>query len=502
MDQRPAPGYHVDDDDQPVGRMLSRREALVLLGGVGASVAVVTMAPSVLAQSPSAPPTAGARGVRPPLLRHPARADRGAVLRGGRAGTLGHPGRQRGRQHASRGASRPRPGWCPGSTAPAACRSRVRSWTSGTATRAGVYSGVTDPSFDTTGHDYLRGVQRTDATGAATFTTIYPGWYQGRTVHVHFKVRTDPDASTGTELTSQLFFDDTFTDGGVPGRAVCQQGHPDAAQRRRRHLPAERRPDARDRDPGSRRVRGHVPDRHPAQLNEPDIRPGGHSGGWSPVMTRRSRSAPEAMPPPTMRAERLTPVTVSAGPRTISLTEPESSRTATMVASASVARRSKVARRAGALAGQLVHARGRPLDGRERRRHLLAQHLDQAVGLVRGPAGLRREADEGPRDDGDRDRDDDHRHRGHQPEEVLLHRPTVPQSGSRSGMMLARLTTTRMPTHASTVAQTQAEVADLDRVADPPAHGLADVGADDGRWHDRDEVRPDHPPEHARRGSC
>ncbi len=76
----------------------------------------------------------------------------------------------------------------------------------------GVYSGVTDPGFDTTGHDFLRGVQRTDATGAATFTTIYPGWYEGRTVHVHFKIRTDPDESAGTELTSQLFFDDTFTD--------------------------------------------------------------------------------------------------------------------------------------------------------------------------------------------------------------------------------------------------------------------------------------------------
>ena len=83
---------------------------------------------------------------------------------------------------------------------------------SGTATPHGVYSGVTDRSFDTTGHDFLRGVQRTDANGAATFTTIYPGWYQGRTVHIHFKVRTDPDESTGTELTSQLFFDDAFTD--------------------------------------------------------------------------------------------------------------------------------------------------------------------------------------------------------------------------------------------------------------------------------------------------
>ena len=88
----------------------------------------------------------------------------------------------------------------------------------------GVYSGVSDPSFDTTGHDFLRGVQRTDATGAATFTTIYPGWYQGRTVHVHFKIRTDPDASAGTELTSQLFFDDAFTDGVYLAEPYASKG--------------------------------------------------------------------------------------------------------------------------------------------------------------------------------------------------------------------------------------------------------------------------------------
>ena len=56
--------------------------------------------------------------------------------------------------------------------------------------------------------DFLRGTQRTDGAGKATFTTVYPGWYQGRAVHIHFKVRTDPDAYRGFILTSQLFFDD------------------------------------------------------------------------------------------------------------------------------------------------------------------------------------------------------------------------------------------------------------------------------------------------------
>jgi protocatechuate 3,4-dioxygenase beta subunit len=84
---------------------------------------------------------------------------------------------------------------------------------------AGHYSGVTDTGvgFDTVGQRFLRGYQITDANGVARFTTIYPGWYRGRTVHIHFKVRTPAtavlaNASDGAyEFTSQLFFDDALT---------------------------------------------------------------------------------------------------------------------------------------------------------------------------------------------------------------------------------------------------------------------------------------------------
>jgi protocatechuate 3,4-dioxygenase beta subunit len=44
------------------------------------------------------------------------------------------------------------------------------------------------------------------------FLTVYPGWYPGRTVHLHFKIRTDPSAQRGYEFTSQLYFDDALTD--------------------------------------------------------------------------------------------------------------------------------------------------------------------------------------------------------------------------------------------------------------------------------------------------
>ena len=78
----------------------------------------------------------------------------------------------------------------------------------------GRYSGVRDlrAGFDSRGAKFLRGQQLSDADGAVRFVTIYPGWYPGRTVHIHFKVRTEPDAPFGREFTSQLYFHDRLTD--------------------------------------------------------------------------------------------------------------------------------------------------------------------------------------------------------------------------------------------------------------------------------------------------
>jgi protocatechuate 3,4-dioxygenase beta subunit len=49
----------------------------------------------------------------------------------------------------------------------------------------GVYSGAV---ANNPGTNFLRGVQKTNAVGVATFKTIYPGFYQGRAVHIHVKV--------------------------------------------------------------------------------------------------------------------------------------------------------------------------------------------------------------------------------------------------------------------------------------------------------------------------
>jgi protocatechuate 3,4-dioxygenase beta subunit len=76
----------------------------------------------------------------------------------------------------------------------------------------GVYSDVQDPEFNTIGQKFLRGYQITDARGEARFVTVYPGWYPGRTVHIHFKIRTTPMAKRSFEFASQLYFDDGLTD--------------------------------------------------------------------------------------------------------------------------------------------------------------------------------------------------------------------------------------------------------------------------------------------------
>lgn len=74
---------------------------------------------------------------------------------------------------------------------------------------AGAYS---DADRATAGKKFLRGHQVTDAKGTARFTTLYPGWYPGRAVHIHIKVRVVAGPALGHEFTSQLYFDEAVTD--------------------------------------------------------------------------------------------------------------------------------------------------------------------------------------------------------------------------------------------------------------------------------------------------
>ncbi|WP_430334430.1 protocatechuate dioxygenase [Rhodococcus sp. ACT016] len=75
-------------------------------------------------------------------------------------------------------------------------------------TSNGSYSVGDQEAATTDDGTYLRGAQTTDANGIVRFTTIFPGWYTGRTVHIHLKVHVDKK----TVLTTQLFFDDALND--------------------------------------------------------------------------------------------------------------------------------------------------------------------------------------------------------------------------------------------------------------------------------------------------
>jgi protocatechuate 3,4-dioxygenase beta subunit len=69
----------------------------------------------------------------------------------------------------------------------------------------GTYSGFGAGAGSRT---FMRGIQRTDANGLAVFRTVYPGWYSGRTVHIHVKVH----LGGNVVHTGQLYFPDALTD--------------------------------------------------------------------------------------------------------------------------------------------------------------------------------------------------------------------------------------------------------------------------------------------------
>jgi protocatechuate 3,4-dioxygenase beta subunit len=61
----------------------------------------------------------------------------------------------------------------------------------------------------TKGQKFLRGYQISDDNGQVAFTTIYPGWYTGRTVHIHVRVRTYSGTTKLDEWVTQIFFSES-----------------------------------------------------------------------------------------------------------------------------------------------------------------------------------------------------------------------------------------------------------------------------------------------------
>ncbi|MGQ0764832.1 MAG: intradiol ring-cleavage dioxygenase [Gemmatimonadota bacterium] len=204
------------DDDKTTGRILSRREVLAILGTTGAGLlttrAFARESETVLPASNRRPlpacvvrpaQTEGPYFVDEKLNRSDIRPDPGSDRRteGWLLDLEVHVGRVTGNS------CEPLQG------------ALVDLWQ---CDAVGIYSGVRDTNnlFDTRGQKFLRGHQLTSEDGVARFTTIFPGWYEGRTAHIHFKIRLDRPGQNARayDFTSQIYFDDALAD-AVYGQA-------------------------------------------------------------------------------------------------------------------------------------------------------------------------------------------------------------------------------------------------------------------------------------------
>jgi protocatechuate 3,4-dioxygenase beta subunit len=201
----------MDNDDLPIGRLLTRRETLKLLGALSAAM-LAGCAPGATSPTSTRAPTQAASTtaatlpsciVRPEVTEGPYYVDEDL----NRSDIRSDPGTGAMKDGAPLALT-----FRVVQVASAGCTplegAKVEIWH---CDAAGVYSDVSDPGFDTTGQKFLRGYQVTDANGLATFTTIYPGWYSSRAVHIHFKIHEDTSGQS-REFTSQLFFDDALSD--------------------------------------------------------------------------------------------------------------------------------------------------------------------------------------------------------------------------------------------------------------------------------------------------
>ncbi|MEM7333494.1 MAG: intradiol ring-cleavage dioxygenase [Chloroflexota bacterium] len=198
----PQSNFFIDEDDLPIGAVLSRRQAIKLLSATGGAflLAACGLTGAEDSGSSDAATSQGICVVRPELTEGPIFVD----------------------DQLNRSDVRPDPSNGAVSTgvlldlsfrvhqivdntcAPLA-NAQVDIWH---CDAEGIYSDTDQLGFDTVGQKFLRGYQVTDSAGLVNFQTIYPGWYAGRAVHIHFKIRTED----GYDFTSQVFFDEELND--------------------------------------------------------------------------------------------------------------------------------------------------------------------------------------------------------------------------------------------------------------------------------------------------
>ena len=194
----------MDNDDKQVGRILTRREVLALLGAVGAGVVGSRLKAQPTLDRAVAAFAGGTEWV-PACVVTPAQTEGPFFVdeKLNRVDIRSDPGTGKVTAGTSLDMELRVYRVADGSCQPMA-GAMVDVWQ---CDAMGLYSDVRT----TSGQKFLRGHQITDAAGVAKFTTVYPGWYQGRCVHIHFKVRTTA-GGRNLEFTSQLYFDDAFTD--------------------------------------------------------------------------------------------------------------------------------------------------------------------------------------------------------------------------------------------------------------------------------------------------
>ena len=222
----------LDNDDAQVGRILSRREILFLLGGAGALVAVGAGCSD---SSPKSAATSAAPSTTPGSAATAGSTSASTSAAGAATATkmpncVVSPALTEGPYFVDEKLNRSdiRPDSSTGTASPgtplllgfnvlgvaaAGCTALANAvvdvWH---CDALGAYSDASDPSFNTKGKNFLRGSQVTDSAGLVKFTTIFPGWYQGRAVHIHFKVRGAAAGGKSYEFTSQIFFDEAQID--------------------------------------------------------------------------------------------------------------------------------------------------------------------------------------------------------------------------------------------------------------------------------------------------
>ncbi len=215
---RPAATHH---DDLPVGQLLGRREALAALGALGCGVMLGCGAEEGAAGGARVSLPGGPEGAFADCVVRPAQTE-GPFFVDGTAERSDLAADRRGKPDLGVPLALELRFALLGATVSALSGARIDIWQCDAQGRYSDEPGQ-GPGPVPVAANYLRGFQTSDAEGRVRFATVYPGWYSGRTVHIHVKARWG-GAADHQSFTSQFYFDDALTDTVHANPAYAQLG--------------------------------------------------------------------------------------------------------------------------------------------------------------------------------------------------------------------------------------------------------------------------------------